>query len=275
MKGRRKIYIALAILVVIVGILIVANSNYKSSTCNAVNIMVEYADTNKVITQSDIQDTLNAAGIKIIGEKIGNIDFERINKVLARNTWIEKSVVNSDYSGNINISVKQRQPVLRVIDAKKRSYILDAGGCVLPLLSRKPLWLCVARGLITDSVKTGQLLPLHDTIAFENQSAIPTIQKVLHVALEMQKDSFLRTLIGEIYVNDGNHFTLVPTIGTQVIDFGGAVDAKDKMERLKQFYLNAFSNFDMSIYKVFDVRFRKQVIGIKKYEKQEEQKHED
>lgn len=273
MKG--KLFIALAIIAVIVGILIIANSNFSGGTCKAVNIKVEYADTNKVITQSDIQDTLNAAGIKIIGEKIGDIDFERINKVLARNRWIEESRVNSDYNGCININVKQRQPVLRVIDAKKKSYILDAKGCVMPLQDRKPLWLCVARGLITDSVKTGQLLPLHDTIPFDKQNSIPTIQKVLHVALEMQKDSFLRTLIGEIYVNDGNHYTLIPAVGTQVIEFGGAVDAKDKMMRLKQFYLNAFSNYDMSIYKAFDVRFRKQVIGIKKYEKQEDKEHED
>jgi cell division protein FtsQ len=56
---------------------------------------------------------------------------------------------------------------------------------------------------------------------------------------------------------------LVPKIGKQLIIFGDAADAREKLENLATFYRKVMSQKDWDLYKTINLKYKNQVVCSK------------
>ena len=74
-------------------------------------------DGNKLIDRQDILTTIDRSfGFKLEGLPLGEVDVERLERILEDDPFVLDADVFIDAKNNINIGIDQRAPILRIID---------------------------------------------------------------------------------------------------------------------------------------------------------------
>ena len=130
---QRIVWIAALLLIIAI---VVSAVEYKEGlSVNEVHIEIApLPDGNSLINQGDILITIERTfGFTLPGMPLGVVDVERIERVLKDEPFILDAEVFVDALQNVNISVSQREPILRIIDNNGLNYYLDKDGVRLPL----------------------------------------------------------------------------------------------------------------------------------------------
>lgn len=91
---------------------------------------IEIADSTearRLVTSARIQSWIDRSNIEVKGENIDSVDIGGIERVIECNSFIEKVDVYVTHSGRLNISVKQRKPVVRLMTEGYNSYLTSDG----------------------------------------------------------------------------------------------------------------------------------------------------
>ncbi len=185
---------------------------------------------------------------KLIGMPLNEINIPDLEAALLKQSLIEDAEVFSEMNGELNISVKQRIPILRVIRYDGTQYYLDRYGVKIPLSEHFTSRVPIANGNIFERFERGD-----SVYSFVGN-------QLFKMASYVDKDAFLKALIEQIFVRADNEFILIPKIGDQVIVFGDAENLEKKFKKLLVFYREGLSRTGWNKYKSIDVRFEGQVI---------------
>src|SRR6185295_12746991 len=79
---------------------------------------------------------------------VNAIDYHKLESIIESNPFVESAQVFVDANENIEVSVKQRLPILRIINNQSVSYYLDNHGRRMPLSSKFTARVPVATGFI-------------------------------------------------------------------------------------------------------------------------------
>ena len=91
---------------------------------------IEIADsteTRRLTSSARILSWIDRSNIAVKGENIDSVNIGAIEHAIERNSFIEKADVYVTHSGRLNISVKQRKPVVRLMTEGYNSYITSDG----------------------------------------------------------------------------------------------------------------------------------------------------
>lgn len=231
-------------------------SKQEEVVCKIFNINIEYNGAQQLITSSSIRQDLTREGIRIKGQLITNLNIERIQRLLKTNPYVKSATVTVDVNGIVSAYLVQRKPVLRIIDIKNYSYLLDNEGIIMPLNYFMPVRVIVANGNIDLRAKSSNL---HRT----EKSKGLLVSSLLKTTQALNSDSLTSALIEQIYVNKKGEFELVPKIGNQLILLGDTIELNDKLDKLKLFYIQGMKNQAWDTYKVINLKYRDQVVCIK------------
>lgn len=210
------------------------------------------ADGHNLITGEDIVKKIDRSfGFPLEGTPLNNIDIERLERILEEDPFILKADAYVDAGSVINIRVLQREPVLRIIDNNGLNYYLDKDGIQMP-----PSEHFTARVLVA----TGSIPPYVPNF-LEREKHL--LQDVFHLAAQIREDPFLGPLIEQIYVSNRGEMSLAPKVGDQKILLGRYVDMDEKLENLKIFYQEGVPYEGWRKYKVYDLKFKGQVVAVK------------
>lgn len=208
---------------------------------------------NSLINEGDIHETLKKSfGYELTSIPIGTINVERVERVLENDPFILDAETYINANNRINIGVKQREPLLRIIDNNGLDYYLDNGGFKMPLSKHYTARVLVATGNI----------PPHVPDFLERDKHI--LKDIFDLTNLILKDDFYSSLVEQIYVSNKGEFTLIPKVGRQKILFGKMDSASDKLWRLKKFYEEAMPHENWRVYKSFDLRYKNQVVAKKR-----------
>lgn len=206
-----------------------------------------------LIKPSDIMQTIERSfGYELTSLPVGEVDIERLEKVLEEDPLIADADAFIDADNRVSIKISQREPVLRIIDHNGLNYYLDANGAKMPLSKHYTPRVIVATGNI----------PPHSPDFLERKRHL--LKDLFELAQIIRADEFLNALVEQIYVNNRGELTLVPKLGDQLIYFGRMVDAEDKLKRLKVFYLEAIPYEGWQRYSAINLKFRGQVVCEKR-----------
>jgi len=233
-------------------LVISAVESTNDSRTQAVNIEIEpILNGNFLINEGDIQSVIkNAFDSDLIGEKVSDIDMERLELELEAEPFVLDAETYINAREEIKISIRQRQPILRIIDKNGLDYYLDKSG-----VKMKPSKHYTARVVVV----TGDLPAYTDDYLQREDHIMSDLFKLVNFIL---KDELLKPLVEQIHVKN-KQFTFVPKIGDHKIKIGGIKDLEDKVERLKIFYKEGMSRTGWQRYKELDLRYKGQVIGRK------------
>jgi len=76
-------------------------------------------------------------------------------------------------------------------------------------------------------------------------------------------DDFWNAQIAQIHINEKGEVELVPHFGNTLILLGKPVDFEPKFERLFKLYTKGFTVFGWDVYSQLDLRFDKQIVGVR------------
>ncbi|WP_276088825.1 cell division protein FtsQ [Pedobacter sp. JY14-1] len=215
--------------------------------CKGVSVLMPGAEN--FIERDEVDAILLQSQGVLTGRKLSEINLEKIEQNIRSNPYIAFAKVFADMDGIVHVEVKQRKPILRVINLRDQDFYVDADGLKMPVSSNFTANVIVANGKIqeyfsgkVDTLITGVAKDLFKTAAF------------------LRKDTLWEAQIEQMYVNDKNDIELIPRVGNQRIILGSADSLEVKMRNLLAFYKQAMPKMGWETYKTINIKYTNQIV---------------
>ena len=231
-----------------------AINSKKSEEVSKPLVTVEPLDGgSKLITEQNVLNMLaKSFGSSISQTALSEVEIDRMEKVVESDPFVQDAAVYVDQQNTLQLTIKQRNPVLRIMDTNGGNYYLDKEGKKMPVSSNY-----TARVLVV----TGKLPP-HTPDFLEKRSNL--LKDVFTVWQQLDKDEFLRDFIQQLHVANNGDLLMSPLIGDQLIILGSTRHLEDKLERLKVFYKQAIPYEGWRKYKTINLKYNGQIVCNKK-----------
>ncbi len=242
MKNVFKLLLLLSLIVYLVFAFTRFNQPDKGTICRAVNVTITDSAQAGFISADEVTRILKAGRLYPMGRPQSDINGEAIQQLLKKNPFIADAVCYKAPSGDVNISVTQRLPVMRVIADNGDNYFIDGTGNAMPRLNYTAD-VVVATGHITEKYARRHLARL---------------------GRHLQSDPFWNDQTQQINVDEQGNMELIPRAGDQVLYLGQPVGLQKKLAHLKAFYEQAMNTIGWNKYSRISAEFDNQIICTKK-----------
>ena len=230
-----KILLVLS-LIFSIGVLYASNLKNNSRIINKIHVKI-IPNSSYFISADSIQNSIN----KYILTSKDSISLSKIEQEIDKNTYVEKSQVYMKIGQELNVDIKQKEPIARVITADSIFY-LDKNSNFMSLSKLK-----------------SSNVPL--IFGFSEYS---DLKYLTEISLIIKKDEFLNKNISQIFIKDDQKIDLKIRGNNTIIEFGNNNRLKNKIQNLKAFYNRAISKNEIDKYKKINLRFENQVVVVKK-----------
>jgi cell division protein FtsQ len=250
---KKKLYFTIVMAFVIMLIFAALKWRTTAKPKNYIVNIEHLEDGNDMIKDTDIKTIIRKSFEEDIKDvQIGRIDVARVESKLEEDPFVLKAQVFIDASNNLTVNIKQRQPILRVIDENGFNYYLDSAGYKIP-----PSKYFSARAIVA----TGAIPPYVDKFLEKKRYVLTDL---FFLTKRIIQDPFLQAEVQQIYVNAEGEFTLIPVLGDQKIILGDLSNLEDKLGRLRVFYDKALPYEGWKKYETINLKFKGQIV-CKKY----------
>ena len=230
-----KILLVLS-LIFSIGVLYASNLKNNSRIINKIHVKIT-PNSSYFISVDSIRNSIN----KYILTSKDSISLSRIEQEIDKNTYVEKSQVYMKIGQELNVDIKQKEPIARVITSDSIFY-LDKNSNFMSLSKLK-----------------SSNVPL--IFGFSEYS---DLKYLTEISLIIKKDEFLNKNISQIFIKDDQKIDLKIRGNNTIIEFGNNNRLKNKIQNLKAFYNRAISKNEIDKYKKINLRFENQVVVVKK-----------
>lgn len=242
-----KRIISFAVLLVVIVYLALAltafNRKPAGQVCQRIEVLVKDSLDAGFVLRDDIVRMLSKQGVDPIGRQMDDIRTNVLEEQLAGHPMIENVECYKTPGGVVCVEVKQRIPVIRVLNNRNESYYVDNKGKVMPQEMNNSVCLVVATGYINKDFATRDLYPL---------------------GMYLKENKFWNAQIEQIHVTSEGELELVPRVGDHIIALGKAEGFEDKLDRLKVFYGKVLNQVGWNKYRRINLEFENQIICTKK-----------
>ncbi len=257
MNRNVKILLAFFALIAAVAYFIVASSfvstKEETQRCKRFNISIADADERGFVTEEDVKSILVSSGQQLLGAPISSINCYKLEELLRSKSYIKFVEVYTDINGTLNVSIAQREPVLRVCIGATGFY-LDKDGYVFPPSSSYAEYVPVVTGAPQLPFTMGYKGPL------PLDPASKQLVGLLDFALFLKKEPYWNAMIVQINVTSDGKVELIPRVGSQVVILGSLDGYEYKLHKLQVFYRKAMPTVGWNTYKIINLSYGNQVV---------------
>lgn len=233
-------YILLVVLVVCIGLLFgFSKHRNDAKKVNEIDIVFIEGEQN-FLTHSMVNKLLIQNQLQVKNQAKSIIDLYQLEKTVLANPFIEKASVFLSIQNVLNVRVKQREAVARILEGET-PYYLDKQGVRFPISDNYS-----ARVPIVSGVKSEQ--------------GLKEVEQFLE---EINADDFLKNEVVGIHKTSKKEFEIYVRSGNYVIQFGKCEQLKQKFFNLKAFYSKVFLEDKMKTYKTINLKYHNQVVCTK------------
>jgi cell division protein FtsQ len=218
--------------------------------CKKVNVFIP--GNQYFIDRQEVDNILQTTSHTLIGRRIKSIDIHGLENKLKSNLFVEFATVYMDMDGVLQVEVSQRQPILRIMNRFDQDFYVDEHGLKMPLSQNFTARVLAVNGYI-DEMFANKVDSLHTTLAKE----------IFKTADFIRKDSLWDAQIAQLYINQDHEIELVPRVGNQRILLGDADSLATKFANLKVFYKQALPLVGWDAYKLINIKYINQVVGVR------------
>lgn len=90
-------------------------------------VVADSSSHGHLVTGSRVREWISRSGIATIGTAVDAVDLSGIERVIARNGFVDKAVAYVTYSGVLRITIRQRKPVVRLLTDGMNHYVTAQG----------------------------------------------------------------------------------------------------------------------------------------------------
>jgi len=263
MQKLKRLLKPLALVLGTIGVVVALGFVERSSDrrpVTALDVVVDSPDGVQFIDASAVRQLVLADGEGVIGRPVGEVELTAIEARLRDLACVSDAAVYHDLDGTLHVQVKQRLPIVRVINADGTSFYIDRDGWSMPPSDTYTPRVLVVTGALDEPYRTGE----HLVTATDSLRAATRSDEVLAVARTITTDPFWNALIDQVVVTPEGEFELLPRIGGQRVAVGDGSDLDRRLAKLKLFYTEGIPQADWRRYTRIDVRFADQVVCTKR-----------
>ncbi len=234
-----------------------------SVLCRGILVEMDNSVVHDFVNPEEVRKTIMDKGVKTRGAVLENINILRLEKTINQNPSIERADVYRQINGTLCVSVKQRNPIVRIITCSNDGYYIDEKGAMMPLSDRYTARVPVANGNIRQSYVANYTRNVLKLVAKDTTQRV-VIKDIYTLSQYIHNNEFLSALIEQIYINDDKTFALVPKIGSSTIQIGTVENLDEKFKKLWIMYKRALPLTGWENYASIDVQYKNQVVCTKK-----------
>ena len=242
MKKILSVIVAVVLFCYLVFSVILMNEKEEDGVCRQVTVVVKDSTDRHFIDGKEVLSILKHTSLYPVNQRLRDVNTEKIERKVADNELVDRVSVYKTPSGNINIEITQKTPVLRVFSTQG-SYYIDERGHIMPVSPGYATYLPIASGNIEKSFATTDLYKF---------------------ALFLQKHDFWNNQIEQIYVYPNKEVELIPRVGDHRIFLGSFDDFREKMDHLQLFYEQAIPKVGWEKYRIINLKYKNQIVCTKK-----------
>lgn len=245
--------VVLCLFVIVIAVM--AMIKMQNRVCNEVSVEMHYNGENLTVSDNEVKEIIQNAGIETIGLPIKEIVTQEINAVLAQHPYV-KSVNRVYFAGTVlKIELTLKDLLLHVYASNGSQYFVDTDGGLLPFSTNVIEKLILLNGNVRQSFDESANLLKDTTI----------LNDVFELAHLIRNNDFYSAQFKQIYINNNQEIELIPTVGNHVVLFGNGENSIDKLNNIYQTYKKGLVYMGMDRYCLLDLRYKNKVIAKKRY----------
>jgi len=221
----------------------------KKSTLKCKDVKVLLPGQFNFIERDEVDRILMENGGAMVGKDLNDINIHKLENALKANPFIEFAKVYADMTGVIHIQIKQRVPVLRVVNMANLHFYIYGNGKKNPLSDNYTTKVLVASGLIEEDF-SGRVDTLKTKMA----------RDLFRTALYIRSDTLWDNQIEQLFVDLRGDIEMVPRVGGHKIILGSADSLQIKFRNLLVFYKKAIPKVGWDTYKTINLKYANQIV---------------
>lgn len=233
------------------------------SRCSEMNIAINRSEDLYFIDESDIRQMIWDKGDSIVHERLAAINVNKIERLLETNPWIANAEVYMSIDGKLQIDIQQREPIVRVINAKGDNFYIDTEGKLMLWSQKFTPRVLVASGDIHDSYNMWYKQSIEKIEQNDSLKKRSLLDDIYNISKYIQADSLWAAQMEQIYYNTNGDMELVPKVGNHHIIFGDVTDMDEKFKNLKLLYIHGLNHIGWNQYDTINLKFKNQVVCTK------------
>lgn len=223
----------------------------EKQVCSSLRVVVEGKET--FIDQHDISKMIDNKFGSVIGKELKDIKIQQIEEAIEKLPYVSNAELHADMDGVMQVTVQQREVVLRVINRQGREYYVDKEGNKIPVTLKYVPHVLVATGNIKEGYNK----------ALEKVKS-KTVEDLVKIVEEIKGDPLWENQIVQIYVNEERDIELVPRVGKEILVIGSADSLAQKLSRIEVYYKNILPKVGSEAYAKVNVKYGGQIICERK-----------
>ncbi len=225
------------------------------------DVTVETPEGVHFIDENTVRAEVLAKSNGLIGAAVGDMDMVEIEKDLRNIGCVAKADVYHAVDGTMHVNVKQREPIVRVINADGSGFYIDREGWTMPLSANYTARVLVVTGQLFEpfAQQVTDLRSEGDSLKFATRS-----DEIYQVAKTITADPFWNALFDQAVVDATGEFELIPRVGANRVKVGDGQHLAQCLEKLKTFYQQGMPQAEWRKYSIIDTRFADQVVCTKR-----------
>lgn len=225
-----------------------ARLDFSNEVCKRVLPSIVQMD-NRFLDQNDIMNVLyEIEPTGFVGQKRSAIDLQKIEQDLIKDRYVASAQVYLNNQSELIVHIKERYPLLRIINSKGVSYYVDYQGKKMPFSSKFTSRVIVANGYIQGD------FPNNDTLKS------PILQDLYKLTSTIEANAYLRDIVQQIYVNHNGEYEIVTLFGSHTVLLGDLSNLAAKLNGLIAFYKASKDKVDLEKYKEVNLKYKDQIV---------------
>lgn len=238
-----KRFLIILIAVVVIGYIILSANFFRDSSHNreCIGFEVEIKDSLKTqfVTAVEIEELVKKHDLHPVGKSFKNINTLAIRDIIMTSRLVESAKVFITSGGTVMATIKQREPVLRVISNSKGDFYIDKDREIMPVASSFAVYVPVATGEIDEEFAKNELYDF---------------------AMFLNNNSDWDAWVEQIVVKNGNEVELIPRAGNFRIIMGSLEDYQTKLNKFVRFVDEGLNKLGWNRYSEINLKFDNQVV---------------
>ncbi|MBI9059607.1 MAG: hypothetical protein JEZ01_17720 [Labilibaculum sp.] len=218
-----------------------ANSKNEKLSFAGTTVNVVDSITRGFVNNSDVERIIKKEYPSLEGLPIADINKEVLEELIDKIPYVKKSEVYNSLSGKLIVEIKQRNPIVRILQGN--GYYIDEEGEKMPLSRNYTSRVLVVSGAVNDKLIKEELF---DLVKF------------------ITNDEFWKSQITQIHVSRNKEYILIPRVGAHKIELGSIENYHRKFQKLGALYSEGFSKKGWNAYKTINLKYKDQVVCTKK-----------
>jgi cell division protein FtsQ len=212
----------------------------------SINIRIKEGDG--FVKRNGVYNTLIAKDLYHEKDFIKAYNTKEIEEEIHKNPFVNKVEAYFVMNGNMNVDIRPRIPVCRVMNKYGQQFYIDENMNKFPVSIEHTERVKVISGYIEEGLRKV------DTIH------TPELKAAVALAKFIEKDAFWKFQTAQILINQQGDLEIVPVVGNHQLVIGDAQNLKEKFKRLKIFYKEGLSKLGWSTYSSINVKFEGQIV---------------